>query len=90
MLRRFSIGTMRKKRDSDFAVTAFRVIEQVINNTETIEVETVQIEGKNPHAVALGKLGGSKGGKIRAARLTPEQRTEIAKKAARKRWGKKP
>ncbi|MGA9049144.1 MAG: hypothetical protein WB588_09145 [Dehalococcoidia bacterium] len=81
---------MRKKRDSDFAVTAFRVIEQVINNTETIEVETVQIEGKNPHAVALGKLGGSKGGKIRAARLTPEQRTEIAKKAARKRWGKKP
>jgi hypothetical protein len=89
MLRRFSIETMRKKRDSDFAVTAFRVVEQVINNTETIEVEAVQIEGKNPHAVALGKLGGSKGGKIRAANLTPEQRKEIAKKAARKRWEKK-
>ncbi len=80
---------MKKKRDSDFAVTAFRVVDQVIKNTETIEIETVQIEGKNPHAVALGKLGGSKGGKIRAARLTPEQRTEIAKKAAKKRWEKK-
>ena len=79
----------RKKRDSDFAVTAFRVVEQVIKNTETIEVEIVQFEGKNPHAVALGKLGGSKGGKARAAKLTSEQRTEIAKKAAAKRWGKK-
>ena len=62
---------MRKKRDSDFAVTAFRVVEQVIKNTETIEIETVHIEGKNPHAVALGKLGGAKGGKVRAERLTP-------------------
>ncbi|MEA2559527.1 MAG: hypothetical protein QOH06_1031 [Acidobacteriota bacterium] len=43
---------------------------------------------KNPAAVALGKLGGSKGGKARAANLTPEQRREIAQKAARKRWGK--
>jgi hypothetical protein len=44
-------------------------------------------EGKNPHAVALGRAGGLKGGKARAAKLTPEQRTEIAKKAAAKRWG---
>jgi hypothetical protein len=43
---------------------------------------------KNPAAVALGKLGGSKGGTIRAARLTPEQRSEIAQKAARARWKK--
>jgi hypothetical protein len=43
---------------------------------------------KNPHAVALGKLGGSKGGKIRAARLSPEQRTEIARKAVLARWAK--
>lgn len=41
---------------------------------------------KNPHAVALGKLGGQKGGKARAAKLTPEQRRDIAKKAARARW----
>ena len=45
-------------------------------------------EGKNPHAVALGRLGGQKGGKARAERLSPEKRSEIAKKAARTRWGK--
>lgn len=43
---------------------------------------------KNPHAVALGKMGGSKGGKKRAARLTPEQRSESARKAALARWAK--
>jgi hypothetical protein len=43
---------------------------------------------KNPAAVALGKLGGAKGGKARAAKLSPEQRSEIAKKAAAARWGK--
>ena len=42
---------------------------------------------KNPAAVALGKLGGSKGGKARAAKLTKERRHEIAKKAAQTRWG---
>jgi hypothetical protein len=41
---------------------------------------------KNPAAVALGKLGGKKGGKARAAKLTPEQRSEIARKAAEARW----
>lgn len=47
-------------------------------------------EGKNPHAVALGRLGGLKGGKARASKLTKEQRSEIAKKAAKARWKKKP
>ncbi len=41
---------------------------------------------KNPAAVALGKLGGSKGGKARAAALSPQKRPAIAKKAAAKRW----
>jgi hypothetical protein len=43
---------------------------------------------KNPHAVAMSKLGASKGGKARAAKLTSEQRREIAKKAAQARWAK--
>jgi hypothetical protein len=43
---------------------------------------------KNPNAVALGKLGGSKGGKIRAAKLTPEERSEIARNAVLARWAK--
>jgi hypothetical protein len=41
---------------------------------------------KNPAAVALGRLGGLRGGQVRAERLTPEQRTAIAKKAAETRW----
>ena len=44
---------------------------------------------KNPAAVALGKLGGAKGGPARAAALTPAKRKAIAKKAAAKRWAKR-
>jgi len=43
---------------------------------------------KNPNAVALGRLGGSKGGKIRAAKLTSEQRSNIARNAVNARWAK--
>ena len=43
-------------------------------------------KAKNPHAVALGKMGGSKGGKNRAAKLTPQQRSDIARKAVMARW----
>jgi len=46
-------------------------------------------EEKNPAAVELGRLGGRKGGKARAEKLTPEQRSEIARKAAKARWAKK-
>jgi len=41
---------------------------------------------KNPAAVELGRLGGKKGGKARAAKLTKKRRAEIARKAARARW----
>ena len=44
---------------------------------------------KNPHAVALGKLGGPKGGKARAEKLSANKLREIAKKAAEARWSKK-
>ena len=44
---------------------------------------------KNPAAVALGSLGGRKGGKARAEKLKPERRKEIARKAAEARWKKK-
>jgi hypothetical protein len=44
---------------------------------------------KNPHAVALGRLGAQKGGRARAEKLTPEQRSEIARKAVQARWAKK-
>jgi hypothetical protein len=44
---------------------------------------------KNPNAVALGRLGGLKGGAARAAALSPRRRSQIAAKAAKARWGKK-
>ena len=45
--------------------------------------------GKNPHAVALGRRGGLKGGKARAERLTAAQRSDIARRAAEARWHKR-
>ncbi len=47
-------------------------------------------EGKDPAAVALGRRGGLKGGKARAAKMTREERVEAAKRAAAARWAKKP
>lgn len=53
------------------------------------EVELPKTEdGKDPAAVALGRKGGLKGGKARAESMTATRRTEIAKKAAAKRWSK--
>ncbi len=66
----------------DFAETAFRVFQEAVGETP-LEEST-----KNPAAVALGRLGGLKGGKARASKLTGEQRSEIAKKAAKSRWHK--
>lgn len=51
-----------------------------------IERLAQNVAGKDPAAVALGRKGGLKGGKARADKLTPEQRSEIAKKAAATRW----
>jgi len=51
--------------------------------------ETVPVApDKDPSAVALGRKGGLKGGKARAAKLTPERRSEIARKAAAARWNR--
>jgi hypothetical protein len=79
---------MSKKKDHDFAVTAFRVVQEATEQETTQEEKQLNTEGKNPAAVALGRLGGLKGGKARADKLSPEQRQEIAKKAARARWNK--
>ena len=65
---------------SDVNVVAHRTVQSVIDKTEPTPP-------KNPAAVALGRLGGLKGGKARADRLTPEQRAEIARKGAQARWG---
>jgi hypothetical protein len=63
-----------------------RVVEQAIGEKLAGEPLEDPNTGKNPAAVALGKLGGAKGGAARARSLTPDQRKAIAKKAARARW----
>lgn len=74
----------RIKRPSDPIERA-----KLIGDIATGQVEDKEPdEGKNPAAVALGRLGGKKGGKARAAKLTPEQRSEIARKAAKARWAR--
>jgi hypothetical protein len=49
----------------------------------------LELKGKNPAAVALGRLGGKKGGKARAEKLSPDQRKEIARLGAVTRWQKR-
>ncbi len=74
--------TKRLKRPRDPISLA-----KLIGDIATGQTEDAQPDdGKNPAAVALGKLGGAKGGKARANSLSKEKRVEIARKAAAKRW----
>jgi hypothetical protein len=50
--------------------------------------DSVAEDGRNPAAVALGRLGGMKGGKARAESLSKRKRVEIARAAAKARWKK--
>lgn len=71
------------KRPRDVNQLAKSIVDQATGQTPGLEKGD---EGKNAAAVALGRLGGLKGGKARAAKMTAEQRSEIARKAAQKRW----
>lgn len=55
---------------------------------EDDQSERTDDDGKDPAAVALGRKGGLKGGQARAEKLTSEQRSEIARKAAKARWSR--
>ena len=70
-------------------VVARRTGEQAIGEKLTGEPLVDLNAGKNPAAVALGRLGGQKGGKARAAALSPAKRKAIARKGAAARWGKR-
>ena len=70
----------------DFTVTARRVVEQAIGEKLDGSPLDDPHAGKNPAAVALGKLGGAKGGAARAKALSPAKRRRIATLAAKARW----
>jgi len=72
---------MPKRSSKDINETAFGVVRRATGQTIPEPMHK-----KNPAAVALGKLGGLKGGKARAASLSAIQRRKIAQNAAKKRW----
>lgn len=79
----------KPKRPTDANQLAKSVVDEATRErTDAPEPEQTD-DRKNPAAVALGRLGGAKGGKARAEKLSAKKRSEIAKKAARARWGKK-
>jgi hypothetical protein len=61
---------------------------KLIGDIATGQIEEKTDDGKNAAAVSLGRKGGLKGGKARAIKLTPKQRSEIARVAAKARWKK--
>ncbi|MCH7585035.1 MAG: hypothetical protein IH941_07725 [Acidobacteria bacterium] len=67
----------KKKPPEDTNILAFEIVEEATGASE-----------KNPAAVALGRLGGKKGGPARKKKLSAKRRSEIAKKAAEARWNK--
>jgi hypothetical protein len=77
--------TPKKKRPRDISQLAASIVADATGEEKPALEPTSK---KNPAAVALGRLGGLKGGKARAAKLSAKKRKEIASKAAKARWSK--
>ncbi len=74
----------RSGKKQDLNEKAFSIVRQLTGEEPKPEPDA----GKNPAAVALGRLGGLKGGRVRAENLSQEKRSEISRLAANKRWEK--
>jgi hypothetical protein len=72
----------RSSKSRDLNRLAASIVEEATADEEVQEEKPA----KDPAAVELGRRGGLKGGKARAEKLTPEQRSDIARRAALKRW----
>ena len=72
-----------KKPPRDVNALAAHIVSEATGEAPDAEPTAPE---KNPAAVALGRLGGKKGGKARAAKLSAEERSAIARKAAQARW----
>lgn len=77
------------KRSSKGRLDLNQLAKSIVDQVTDEEPKQPEKPEKNPAAVALGRLGGQKGGAARAKKLTAEERSEIAKKAAEARWGKR-
>jgi hypothetical protein len=75
-----------RKRPKDPNQLAKRVVDAATRD----DADVSQPQKKNPAAVALGRLGGLKGGKARAAKLSAEEKKEVARHAAKVRWSNRP
>lgn len=82
------MASKHSKRPRDFSQAAKLVVDIATGQAEDRE-PTPEEQGKDPAAVRRGKLGGTKGGKARAAALSPEARRSSAKKAVEARWKKR-
>lgn len=82
----------KHRGSEDINETVFRVFKASVGEdnvpSKTLETEGSEIgtSSKNPAAVEIGRLGGLKGGRLRAEKLSSERRSEIAKNAAQTRW----
>lgn len=83
----YTEGMKRKKKIADINKLASFIVSKATKEAKDGKPVENKPE-KNPAAVALGRLGGLKGGKVRAKKLTPKQRAEIARIAAMARWKK--
>jgi hypothetical protein len=80
--------TPKKKRPRDLNQLAASIVADATSEDKPEKLHDAI--GKNPAAVALGRLGGLKGGKARKEALSKKRRIEIAKEAAKARWAKTP
>lgn len=80
----YIINMKKPKRPKDTNQLAKTIIDLATGDT----IEPIIENFKNPHAVELGRLGGLKGGKARAEKLSAKKRSEIARLAAKVRWSK--
>jgi hypothetical protein len=80
----------KRSRSQDPNESAFNAVQRLIerHDPEAAAPKPKKARRKNPAAVALGRKGGLKGGKARAAKLTKEERSESARRAAAARWAK--
>ncbi len=79
----------KKKISADVNVLAFQIAQEATKEENPQKPTEPPTKEKNPAAVALGRLGGLKGGPARAKILTSKKRKDIAKKAAQTRWRNK-